>query len=201
MVILLCAAIAGAAVLGLRSRGGLTKIVKDQRFGAEERRVALEPNGYIPMRFPQGKGKRLMVQLRNQWTQCGDVFFPVNEETLCTRNEFVCIVPVQAERCRFAVEAEFGSPLDHVTALLYDCGVSKHLPTFYTWFIWRLPYHVPRFLSARPQRVITIEIDLPRMAHNPASTADSGIPLQFQIGRAQPAATDSRRWAYSITPA
>jgi hypothetical protein len=33
------------------------------------------------------------------------------------------------------------------------------------------------------------------MAHNPASTVDGGIPLQFQTGRAQPAATDSRRWA------
>ena len=32
---------------------------------------------------------------------------------------------------------------------------------------------------------------------NPAPAVDGGIPLQFQIRRPRPAATEERRWAHS----
>jgi hypothetical protein len=190
MVILLCAATAVAVVLGLRSRGGLVEIVKDLRYDGERRMVILRLTHYTPIRFPASN--RVMVRLRNQWIECEEVFHGRSEQ-FCGTPEVVCIVPVQAERCRFVVEAEPHSVRDRVAGLLYDCGVMKHQPDFYDWFCWRLPHRLPSRFSYLPPRAITIEVDLPRMAHNPGSTVDGGIPLQYQFRRAQPAATDSRR--------
>jgi hypothetical protein len=60
-------------VFGLRSRGGQTKIVIDQRQGAE-RRIVLRLNGYMGILWHTN---RVMSRLGKQWTESGRGFvFP-----------------------------------------------------------------------------------------------------------------------------
>jgi hypothetical protein len=147
-----------AAVLGLCDKPRpLFEVVGDQSLDADRRLVSFRPRTGWAGVYCQID--RYQVRVRGRWTQPQEAF--AGE---------VFVVPAGADACRLSVR-ELQVLLAQRAVQLFDTyGVAKRVPALSLWVARHLSDKLP------PVRHFTVEVSLPRRAHNEVTGANAGGP-------------------------
>ena len=149
-----------AVVLGVHSRSPLFVVVAEQSLDANHRLVSIRTRtGWLGRCY---SSDRFQARLRGRWTEPQEIF-----------QGCVCVVPTEADACRFFVQEYRGSRSQRAEQLMDRCGVAERAPRLYRWVIRHLSDKMP------PVRHFTVEMSLPKRAHNKSVQATAAACFRF----------------------
>jgi hypothetical protein len=156
VVALLVPAVVGAAAVGLHfsSSAVSVEVIRDESLDADRRLVTFKVRKPEETFYLCFLSDQYQARLRSGWVQPERGFVGVLG--------LDCVMPARAEACRLFLRAQRWSPSERARLLLERRGFAKRVPTLCDWVVCRLPDKRP------PVRDVTVQISLPRRAHNEA---------------------------------